>query len=218
MGSVPPSSEPAGAPRRRGRPRSTDIDDRVLRAARAIELEVGYDATTVEAIAGQAGVTKTTIYRRWPNKGVLLYEARFGPVDQHPGVPDTGDLRADLLAVLRDNASALRSDAVRGLVAALSSEALTDERVAEALRTRFFGPRADAITQRVETAVARREVRATIDASMVPALLTGPLQYLWVVRDSALDDDDLARIVDAVVGPHLPRRRARPADPEPPDG
>jgi AcrR family transcriptional regulator len=203
-----PSSSAADAPRRpRGRPRAVDVDDRVVEAARVLEREVGYDGVTVEAIAARAGVAKTAIYRRWPGKAALLYEAVLGPVDAHPVVPDTGDVRADLLDVLRANAVGFRGAATRALIAALSSEALRDERVAELLRTRFFGPRADAISARVATAVARRELRPTIDAGVVPALLTGPLQYLWVVRGSALDDDDLARIVDAVIGPHLPARR-----------
>jgi AcrR family transcriptional regulator len=201
---VPPSSSRDPAPRRRGRPRKDDIDDRVLAAARALEREVGFDATTIEAVAERAGVAKTAIYRRWPNKSVLLYEAVLAPADQRPAVPDTGDIRADLLAVLRANASGYDAGARRGLVAAITREALRDERVAELLRTRFFGPRADAIVGRITTAVDRGELRPTVDTALVPALLTGPLQYLRFVRDSALADDDLARIVDAVIGPHLP--------------
>jgi AcrR family transcriptional regulator len=207
MGSESPSSGSDAPARRRGRPRAVDVDDRVLAAARAIEAEVGYDATTVEAVAARAGVAKTAIYRRWPNKGLLIYEAVLGRADHHADVPDTGDVRADLLAVLHANAAGFRVATTRGLIAALSGEAMRDERVAEMLRSRFFGPRADAIAARVATAVARRELGPSVDADLVPALLTGSLQYLWIVRGSALGDDDLARVVDAVLGPHLRARR-----------
>jgi AcrR family transcriptional regulator len=206
------SSANEAPPRRRGRPRAAGVDERVLAAARDVEREVGYEAATMEAIAERAGVAKTAIYRRWPNKAVLLYEAVLVPSGEQPVVPDTGDVRADLLTVLRTNASFMRSGSARELVTTLSGEALRDQRVATLLRVRFFGPRADAIAARVATAVARRELRDTIDAALVPALLTGPLQYLRLVRGSALDDADLARIVDAVIGPHLPRRRGRPVD------
>jgi len=191
--------------RGRGRPRAEGIDERVLAAARAIEAEVGYDATSVEAIAERAGVAKTAIYRRWPNKGALLYEAVLGRVEAHPDIPDTGRVRADLLAVLTANAAGFRSPTARGLVAALSADALTDPRLAAILRERFFGPRADAIVARVEAAIARGELLPSVDPGMVPVLLTGSLQYLWLVRGSQLDDADLARVVDAVLGPHLPR-------------
>jgi hypothetical protein len=138
---------------------------------------------------------------------VLLYEAMIGPEAQRLPVPDTGDIQADLMDVIQANAAGLRSPSSRGLIAALSAEALQDERLAMLLRERFFGPRADAIAARVATAVARRELRPSIDPAMVPVLLTGSLQYLWLVRGSALDTADLQRVVDAVIGGHRTRRR-----------
>ncbi len=191
----------AAPPRRgRGRPRTAGVDERVLAAARALEREVGYDATSVEAIAERAGVAKTAIYRRWPNKGVLLYEAVLGSAAAHPSVPDTGAIRADLIAILAANAESFRSPSRRGLVAALLADALRDPNLAELLRTRFFGPRADAIVARVERAIARGELAPGLDAGMVPVLLTGSLQYLWLVRGRSLDEADLERVVDAVLG------------------
>lgn len=201
------SSTVEALPRRpRGRPRQVGVEERVLAAAREIEAEVGYDATSVEAIAERAGVAKTAIYRRWPNKGVLLYEAVIGSVVDHAVVPETGAIHSDLLAVLQANAAGFRVPARRALVAALSAEALRDDRMAEMLRSKFFGPRADAIVARVVSAVDRGELAASIDAGMVPVLLTGSLQYLWIVRGSALDDADLARVVEAVIGPHRVRQ------------
>ena len=61
-----PAETVEAAPRRRGRPRLADVDARVLEAAQAIEREVGYYHTTIEAIAERAGVARTAIYRRWP--------------------------------------------------------------------------------------------------------------------------------------------------------
>src|SRR4051794_30907548 len=99
-----PSTAAEPVPRRRGRPRAVDIDERVLEAAQAIEREFGYHGTTIEAIAERAGVARTAIYRRWPNKAVLLYEAMIGPEGQRVPVPDTGDVDADLMAVIQVNA------------------------------------------------------------------------------------------------------------------
>ena len=161
------------------------------------------DELAEHLVADRAGVAKTAVYRRWPNKGALLYEAVIGPAESHPEVPDTGAIRVDLLNVLRANAEGFRSPSRRGLVAALSAEALRDGRLAEILRSQFFGRRANAIVARVERAVDRGELAGSIDAGMVPVLMTGSLQYLWIVRGSALDDADLARVVDAVIGPHL---------------
>src|SRR5690349_4797912 len=57
-----------------GRPRSERARRAVLDAARNLFQEGGYSAATVEGIAAQAGVAKTTIYRSWPNRSALLVE------------------------------------------------------------------------------------------------------------------------------------------------
>ena len=50
----------------RGRPRDPRRREAILLAAMSLIGEVGYDRATVEAIAHRAGVSKPTIYRRWP--------------------------------------------------------------------------------------------------------------------------------------------------------
>ena len=50
----------------RGRPRDPRRREAILRAAIELVAEVGYDRMTVEALATRAGVSKPTIYRRWP--------------------------------------------------------------------------------------------------------------------------------------------------------
>ena len=61
--------------RRRGRPskqQAQAIDRRVLDSARCCCLAAGFDGTTMEAIAERAGVTKMTLYLRYPDKVALL--------------------------------------------------------------------------------------------------------------------------------------------------
>src|SRR3954454_11836286 len=79
-------------------------------AALDLVAEVGYQRTTIEGIAARAGVGKQTIYRWWSSKGDVLMEAFLDLSEQaaeaaQPGgqyvIPDTGDLAADLKAVLR---------------------------------------------------------------------------------------------------------------------
>jgi AcrR family transcriptional regulator len=203
---APPISEHGSenAPeRKRGRPPKAETEALVLTAARELEAEVGYERASIEAIAERAGVAKTGIYRRWPNKGFLMFHAVLGMDTHFAEVPDTGDIAADLFAVVRTNAAGMRDPRARELITNLMAECARDAELARLLRERFFGPRADAIVRRVEAAVERGELAPTIDATLVPALLTGPFQYLMVVRGSDLDDHALHRLVDAVVAPHL---------------
>src|SRR5437867_135065 len=58
--------------RRRGRPRDVRVEAAVIEATLEEIKEKGLGGATMEAIAARAGVGKTTLYRRWPNKEVLF--------------------------------------------------------------------------------------------------------------------------------------------------
>src|ERR1700710_2053967 len=47
-------------------------DDRYLDAAREVILAVGWSRTTLTDIARRAGVSRMTLYRRWPDTQTLL--------------------------------------------------------------------------------------------------------------------------------------------------
>jgi AcrR family transcriptional regulator len=51
-------------------------------------------------VAERSGTSLATIYRRWPSREDLLFEAIARFFQEHEPIPDTGDLRSDLLAVL----------------------------------------------------------------------------------------------------------------------
>jgi AcrR family transcriptional regulator len=68
----------------------------VLQATRDLLVEVGYQATTIVAIARRAGVGAPTIYRRWPRREALIEDAAFGRLEPAAEPEPTGDLRSDL--------------------------------------------------------------------------------------------------------------------------
>src|ERR1700742_756538 len=85
----------------RGRPRDPQRREAILRAAITLVAEVGYDRMTVEALAARAGVSKPTIYRRWPGgKPEIVADAIRSKHADGDHTPDTGSLRGDLLAFL----------------------------------------------------------------------------------------------------------------------
>ena len=66
---------PAEARSRAGRPTSTEaarLTERLRRAAVETFLEYGYDGTKMETVAQAAGITKTTLYSRYPDKRALF--------------------------------------------------------------------------------------------------------------------------------------------------
>src|ERR1700728_1366511 len=64
---------------------------------------VAYAKFTMEGAAARAGAARSVLYRRWPSRATLVHAAmrhHMGSLDDR--VPDTGDLRSDMLLVLRD--------------------------------------------------------------------------------------------------------------------
>src|SRR3954470_4023103 len=85
----------------RGRPRDPRRRQAILDAATHLLTEVGYDRMTVDALAARAGVSKPTIYRRWPGgKPEIVADAIRSKRAEAGELPDTGSLRGDLMALL----------------------------------------------------------------------------------------------------------------------
>ncbi|WP_028644662.1 TetR/AcrR family transcriptional regulator [Nocardioides sp. URHA0020] len=87
-----PGTDPS---RGRGRPRTPGADDKILAAALDEYAEHGWAGFTMDAVARRAGVGKSTVYLRWPDKDALLTDA----VTNHGiGITtaDTGTLAGDL--------------------------------------------------------------------------------------------------------------------------
>ena len=63
--------------KRRGRPTQAEaqhLQEKLRDAAVATFIEHGYDATTMEAIAQAAGITKRTLYARYPDKRAVFLD------------------------------------------------------------------------------------------------------------------------------------------------
>ncbi|GAA4961512.1 TetR/AcrR family transcriptional regulator [Yinghuangia aomiensis] len=86
------------AERRRGK----QLEDALLQAAWDELAENGYAQFTIDAVAQRAGTSRPVLYRRWPDRHVLVraaiaYAAARSPI----ATPDTGSLRGDVLDMMR---------------------------------------------------------------------------------------------------------------------
>lgn len=99
--------------------------ERVLSAAAQILQRDGYARLTMERVATESGVAKTTLYRRWPTKAALCMELYLDVAGKELRVPDTGDLANDLKyiveTVVRLQTRTVAGPAFLGLIARRSS-------------------------------------------------------------------------------------------------
>lgn len=96
-------TEPATGARRRGRPRRGEadaIDDRVRSSALRCFLTSGFDGTTMQAVAAAAGVSKRTLYAKFPDKRSLFAAVVPDALARMPFGGDDLDLDGDLEAAL----------------------------------------------------------------------------------------------------------------------
>ena len=82
----------------RGRPRDPAADRAILTATMKLLMECGFSNLSIEGVAAEAGVGKTTIYRRYKGKTQLVIAA-MSSFKQFFDIPDTGSLRNDLIAL-----------------------------------------------------------------------------------------------------------------------
>src|ERR671921_1783064 len=89
-----------------GRPRSERAHRAILQAANELLESEGFAALSVEAIAERAGVSKATIYRRWPNRAAVVMDGFLLTVSFEGPLPHTGHARGGIRIHIRRLAEA----------------------------------------------------------------------------------------------------------------
>jgi AcrR family transcriptional regulator len=169
----------------------------VLQATLELLGEVGHAGTTVEAIAERSGVAKTTIYRHWPSRAPLLFDAFHGSVEHLEFVP-TGDVRADLIDIAQGLAGKLRDPRSSRIMVTLLDAAESDPELAE-LSTRFTAERREAVKAILDAGVASGELDPDLDTELGTVLLGGPLFYLRMMLREPADQETLEQVLDTVL-------------------
>ncbi|WP_062349711.1 TetR/AcrR family transcriptional regulator [Herbidospora yilanensis] len=171
----------------------------ILTAALDLAGEVGYARLNIEAIAARAGAGKQTIYRWWPSKGAVLFDALLmlaeGQGDRPADLPDTGDLEADLKTVLRATVAELNEPRYSEPMRALAIEILLDPALAADFAERLDEPMRELKRRRLRRAQEAGQLGSGVDLDVAVDLLWGPLKNRWLHREGPLT----AEFADAVV-------------------
>jgi len=189
----PQQEEPGGSPQ--GRPRDPRVHHAILAATVERLRDGGYGALTIEGVARTAGVGKSTIYRRWENKGLLVYEALFHRPDSEPFL-DTGTLAGDLrLAVDGLVAEYSSPDAIAALPGLLADFG-ADERLRSLIRDRFLNPVRAQVVTIFERAVERGEARTDVQVDLVVDALAGGVFFRVALAGEDLEEGTADALVE----------------------
>jgi AcrR family transcriptional regulator len=177
-------------------------------------VEAGYSGLTYEAVATRAATSRAVLYRRWPQRQLLLEAAlrrAWTPLD----LPDTGELRGDALALLHA-INATRAQLITVLMQQLADyyretgNTLTDLR-----RIIGMSDRPDPFGSLVARAVERGEIAAIPSCERIMPL--DLLRHDLLMRGRPDSADALVDIIDNVWLPLLSLDTSQdspaPADP-----
>lgn len=148
----------------------------------------------IEDVAVEAGVHKTTVYRRWRSIADLLGEVARDLIDQDVPIPDEGTVAADLHAIGHTIANLIRHRVHGAAMTALFTAPATMTDVDEAIRT-FWARRLDQLSPVVERAAARGELPEGTDPAQLFESLGAPLYYRLLITRQPIDDDAVERAV-----------------------
>jgi AcrR family transcriptional regulator len=157
-----------------------------------------YQRLSIEGIAARAGVGKQTIYRWWPSKAAVLFDAFLQlseGAEGLPALPDTGDLRADLALVLRATVAELNDPRLSEPMRALATEIAHDAELAEAYHERLDRPLREAKMRRLRSAQEAGQIAGGLDLEIAVDLIWGPVLNRWLLRSGPLDDAYVERLV-----------------------
>lgn len=184
----------SGSRHRLGPFRDPQVDAAVLDTTRRLLIERGYRDTSIDAIAEAAGVSRPTIYRRWPSKAHVIYDAAF-PADasrvqpSDDAVTELKRLIANVVGWLGDPAA---SAALPGLIVDMRSD--------PALRASLNERHSVVFSSDLRELIARNsDALRHVDADTVLDIIVGAAMQALCIRDVADLDAYVESLTDALL-------------------
>jgi len=194
----------------RGRPRSEKARDAVIRSTLALLKRVGFHELSIEAVAGRAGVGKTTIYRWWSNKAELVIAAFVSAVEDELRFPP-GPVLESIHQQMKRWAHIFRSP-LGQIVATVIGAGQSEPEILEAFRTHWVEPRRVEARALLEQAKQKGEIGRDLDPDLILDLLYGPLYLRLLLRHAPLNEEcvnTVFRIVSPTLSPVATERAAK---------
>jgi|SRR5271154_1259440 len=182
-----------------GRPRSEESRRSILQSTlKLLKQNGGFSELSIEAIAADANVGKTTVYRWWPTKAALVADAFSTSAEEELQFPNTGSVERDMSLQMRRLIRIFRSE--RGkVVAALLAGGQSDPELIEAFRDRFLWPRRKQAYRTLQRGVDRGELPKNSDLDLILDSLYGPIYMRFLIRHAKLEEGFAHEICELVL-------------------
>jgi AcrR family transcriptional regulator len=179
-----PAAPPARGP---GRPRDARADEAILEAALELLAEVGPTGLSVEEVAARAGVSKATLYRRWPTKHDLVVAALAVLARILPDESPDGPVRDAVVHVVRSWWRS-HSETPGGVVfQRVLAHAKSNPTMFGDFYDNVVQPRREVFRRVIQRGIEAGELRPDTDVELLVTSIIGTSVYLQQVRSSGRD-------------------------------
>jgi AcrR family transcriptional regulator len=192
-----------------GRPRDPQVEAGILAATQDLLVDRGYAGTTIDAVARRARCGKSAIYRRWATKAELVVAA-VSATQEARSIPDTGDLREDLIAVSMHFADT--GDRSGLVLASVLSEIGRDRELYDAAHEKIGGPPVAGIVSVLERWIERGRISPDVPVPLIAAIVPTAAFGSVTLQQRGLDPQHIADLVDHIVLPALGQHAGAAAD------
>jgi AcrR family transcriptional regulator len=173
--------------------RTAEVTARIQQAIIDLIVEDGVEGCTFSAVARRAGIERSTLYRRFPDRWDAIIDAWIARAGAEV-MPDLGrSFAEDLRSVLRRLVSVLESPlgpALLHFAAELRAKGGTDYSRA------FFDQRMAQLAPMFDAAIERGELPPEVDRERLFTLAAGPIYFRMFIAGRELDDE----FIDSIVG------------------
>lgn len=195
MESIEKVNESSTSPRRRPGGRTAEVTQRIREAVLALLLEGGFEECTMKNIAERAGIERSTLYRRYPDRWGAIIDTVIDRIQQDAPLVSTGSFAGDLKMVLTGLALSIATPMGPAIVAAAG--ALHSEDRVAAARV-FFERRMEQLKPMFDAAIERGELPAGVDAEELFVFATGSIWFAKFIASRKIDEAAIDRLIDAI--------------------
>src|SRR5215469_11844312 len=166
-----------------GRPRSQAADQAILRAALKVFIQSGVEGASMEQIDDDAGVARTTLYRRWSSKEALIAKAiASARGEEELGAADRAKFARSPEPLIEALADVVTRYEYRHLAARLIGSIPSSPELMETYWNNHLLPRRSAMLRMIEAARDAGIVRPHSDPEILLDLMSGAIIHHLLVR------------------------------------
>lgn len=181
-----------------GRPRSIDVEHKIMDSASALVAELGYISTSIEKIAAKAGVGKSSIYRRWESKIDLMITVYQNLVPEKALSSKSQSFEKNLRYLLKKLFDLYRNTAAGLILVGLIAQSQSDSEAMLLLKQKFIKDRRTILVSILKRGVTNKEINKSANISEACDLIIAMIWHRLLTDRNKLNSAFINTIVKTV--------------------